>query len=490
VKILLIGNIANNAYLLGKYINRYTDNECDVLCYDYYHIMGCPEWEDSIIDRQVEENMPEWHSLDLGDFQRPEWFVSGPLFLCVKYLSAKNNGHEIRLKMYKRLLSVSNKTQSATFLDKVFIRYYGFLSKLSKMSFGRLIQIAAKFIRLKSFKKLVERMPLSLKVSAGVYKAIKHETGIEYSQELAVYDSNYRVIKKILSEYDIVQGFATDGMYPMFAGSSYAAFEHGTIRQLPFLHSLSGILCSLTYKNAFHSFITNADNLQSAKKMGLQSYSFLPHPVNEEFIDDNEANALIGDLKERYDTDFIVFHSSRHHWNEQREADWEKGNDILIRGFAAFLKNNPRAKLICVEWGKHVKDSKQLISNLGIDSNVEWMPPVCHRIMCAYIKQSDIFADQFFLGSFGSSMPKALMLGTPCMMYLEEQYHEGCFSDMPPVVNVRSEEDVAHELGRYYLDSNLLGNLSIKGKEWYINNHSIKQVIKKVIPVYEINTKK
>ena len=42
-RVLHIGNIANNAYLNAKILNR-RGFECDVICYDYYHIMGCPEW--------------------------------------------------------------------------------------------------------------------------------------------------------------------------------------------------------------------------------------------------------------------------------------------------------------------------------------------------------------------------------------------------------------------------------------------------------------
>ena len=39
--LLHIGNVANNAYLNAKLLNR-AGLDCDVLCYDYYHIMGCP----------------------------------------------------------------------------------------------------------------------------------------------------------------------------------------------------------------------------------------------------------------------------------------------------------------------------------------------------------------------------------------------------------------------------------------------------------------
>lgn len=51
-RILHIGNIANNAYNNVKLLNK-AGLDCDVICYDYYHIMGCPEWEDADFDGDV-----------------------------------------------------------------------------------------------------------------------------------------------------------------------------------------------------------------------------------------------------------------------------------------------------------------------------------------------------------------------------------------------------------------------------------------------------
>ncbi len=46
VRVLHIGNIANNAFHNAK-LQRKLGLDADVLCYDYYQLMGCPEWEDS-----------------------------------------------------------------------------------------------------------------------------------------------------------------------------------------------------------------------------------------------------------------------------------------------------------------------------------------------------------------------------------------------------------------------------------------------------------
>ena len=47
--VLHIGNIANAAYLNARMLNE-VRIDCDVLCYEYFHIMGCPEWESAVFD--------------------------------------------------------------------------------------------------------------------------------------------------------------------------------------------------------------------------------------------------------------------------------------------------------------------------------------------------------------------------------------------------------------------------------------------------------
>src|SRR3990172_9264317 len=74
-RVLHIGNIANNAYNNAKLLNE-LGFDCDVICPIYYHIMGCPEWEDAEIDGDIGDQFrPDWTRVDLNGFHRPEWFV-------------------------------------------------------------------------------------------------------------------------------------------------------------------------------------------------------------------------------------------------------------------------------------------------------------------------------------------------------------------------------------------------------------------------------
>lgn len=92
LRVLHIGNIANNAYLNSTLlIDQGVD--CHVMCHDYYHIMGCPEWEDAELEGEVEDHFrPDWTKVNLGGFERPRWFAQGPLELAALYLVARCDG--------------------------------------------------------------------------------------------------------------------------------------------------------------------------------------------------------------------------------------------------------------------------------------------------------------------------------------------------------------------------------------------------------------
>ena len=110
-RILHMGNIANNAYNNAKLLNE-QGLDCHVLCDDYYHIMGCPEWEDADFTGSVGDDFkPQWHAVDLAEFQRPRWFAQGAFLNCVDYLCAVCEGREEAAQALWLELSRDNATR-------------------------------------------------------------------------------------------------------------------------------------------------------------------------------------------------------------------------------------------------------------------------------------------------------------------------------------------------------------------------------------------
>ena len=502
-RVLHIGNIANNGYLNSKILNR-AGLVSDVLCNDYYHMMGCPEWEDADFDATVPDHFrPAWETFDLKGFQRPDWFAQGPLVHAIAYLIALRQGRSEDVKVLRGYLRAPPKRPLLILAQKCVravlpLAALRFLKRCRDSLFrlrkqwrvrrevehDRLLaQVDASVIDMRDEAPEFDRRVSELcQQAAACFRDPKTSL---VPNDLVHCRSCYQCLRDLCQEYDLVIGYSTDGILPLIAGNvPYLAFEHGTIRHIPFEDTQQGRVCAITYRLADGVLITNCDNEHAAKKLGLRNYRFVPHPINEATFAGGEIADLRRELLASLQCSFLVFHPSRQHWEERRHPSWEKGNDIFIRGFARFIKETcPTAGAVFVDWGATVKQSKQLLNELGIAKHVRWIAPVPNQQMSRYIQACDLLADQFFLGAFGSTMPKALMLGVPAMLYLNEQMHRWCFDEMPPVLNARNPDEVFEGLRQLYQEPSFAADLSRRGLDWYRKYHSNQVIANRLIGV-------
>ncbi|MBU1156087.1 MAG: glycosyltransferase [Proteobacteria bacterium] len=107
-RVLHIGNIANNAYNNAKLLIS-AGIDCDVICYDYYHIMGCYEWEDVEFSGPILDPFkPNWIAAGIKTCNRPRWFAQGPIKRCIDYLVAKRKRDQGAAEiLWKKLVSRS-----------------------------------------------------------------------------------------------------------------------------------------------------------------------------------------------------------------------------------------------------------------------------------------------------------------------------------------------------------------------------------------------
>ena len=513
-RVLQIGNIANNAYLNAKILRRH-GVEVDVCSPDYYHIMGCPEWEDADLPPARGSHFyPRWSRAELAGFQRPEWFAQGPAELCRAYLQARAEGRRRRARLLAARLSVQRYLRSRVAGAWLLHRVFGLLgreldlhgSPLEIPSSLRPLEgaVEAAFRVMEGLVGLLRRvwalvrrvywlcLGLFARVRAGAHRLLLGRADVRpgSSSSRAAHqrlpESEMRFIeagaapwRPLLEKYDAVIGYATDGWIPFGAGyRPYLAYEHGTIRHLPFQATLAGRLCRSVYEAADEVFVTNCDNVVAARRLCLQRFCFVPHPVNEDWrASDEEVAQLRAELQSELNADFLIFHPSRHHWEGRRHPDWEKANDVLIHGIAQFVRDTGRkVGGVFVDWGATVAESRTLLDELGLGGRIRWVQPLPHRTMVRYVRAADVVADQFFLGAFGSTTPKALYLGTPVLLYLDETLHRWCFDEMPPILNARTPAEVRHELGRLAQDPDLSKRIADQGRDWYRAQHSNERI--------------
>jgi glycosyltransferase involved in cell wall biosynthesis len=294
---------------------------------------------------------------------------------------------------------------------------------------------------------------------------------------LRQYEHTLPLMRRLFSHYDLVIGYAIEGIWPLMAGVPYVAYEFGTIRNLPFQDSPMGKLAALTYLNSEQTIVTNSDNEAPAKRLG-RPYFFLPHIVNEcGLLGPDESVVARTAFLTQHGGNFIVFHPARQHWSLKRDTNWDKGNDQFFRGFALLVKETaPDARCIAVAWGETLDASKDLIAELDIVENVIWIPPQPHISMMEYICICDVVCDQFTIPTFGGIPPKAFHAGKPVVSSFDPDLHRWCFDDLPPLLPASSAAEVHDALVRLFTDKAYAIEIGRSGADWYRRENSNARV--------------
>jgi len=101
------------------------------------------------------------------------------------------------------------------------------------------------------------------------------------------YEHFYHSLKRLLQEYDIIQGYSTDPFWPLLCDKRpYIGYEHGTLRDIPYAATRQGRVTTLGYALADGVFITNGDCRPAITRLGLSNAVPMIHPIDERVYTD------------------------------------------------------------------------------------------------------------------------------------------------------------------------------------------------------------
>ncbi len=484
---------------------------------------------------------PDWGRVNLKGYRRPHWFAQGRQRSCVEYLMARRKHDYLRGRLWWLVMSLERNPRFLTrartsvhlwrrvrqrvglysaqlhTLIRSRVRPKVWASKVTSRS--KLAARSAHQTRLLyegvngvmknrwSIQQVPQKnIPFKLRALSDTLTASPDEQ-VYYQQlidtfatvypdradKLTMADIEYfrrsplmNYFQQLFDEYDLVHAYSTDPIYPLLLNRHpYIAFEHGTIRLIPFEETARGRLTSLAYYLADGVVITNSDNLLAAQKLKLHNYTFIPHPMNEIWNRVGIGAHVREALRRELNADFVVFHPARHYWSRE-PLEEQKANHLLIEGLARFIREvAPRAAAIFIDWGTSVDASKALLQSLGIQDHVQWIQPMNRANMARTMDACDVVADQFFLGAFGGIPPQALALGKPTLLKFSEAMHEWCFAEFPPLINVESADGIFEALKRLYTDRNWYEQVSQAGRSWYARYHSNNIIAAKTLTMYQ-----
>ena len=520
-RILHVGNIANNAYNNARLLNE-AGLDCDVICYDYYHVMACPEWEDSEVSGHYGDQFrPKWSDAGFGDFRRPPWFAQGPLKICVDYLISKREGRNGATVVAWRRLAIANGTENgprnrlwispaivnsvsrvqsamhfvlngrhiaarvAKFCDDKegvaafagheltrMIASWGFLT------LALMVRVAATFVRLPFvWLKKPAHSTFSTRSAALLdcfSRAFPSRPDFLTKNDLEPYRTISVTWWRLFKHYDIVQGYATDPILPMVAGKKpYIGFEHGTLRSHTQCDEPICRLTSLAYHLADHVFITNGDCIEYARKIGVTRFTPMLHPVDERRIDSIGGVDLRGELGVRH----VFLCTLRHDWAI-------KGTDQYIRALPDLVKALGRDfRVIMTRWGAELDRSIALAESLGVGDLIVWSEPLPRRRLIQTLKSVDILFDQLALPHFGATAPEGIAAGVPVIMSYDPRSTEWLVAEPAPILSAHTPAEIVEQVLQA-LDPVWLADYRPRAAKWFDAHHSSRLVVQGHLDVY------
>jgi glycosyltransferase involved in cell wall biosynthesis len=474
LRALHVGNIANNAFLNAKFL-RQAGVDAEVLCYDYYHVMGTPEWEEVDLRHPYGDDYnPRFAPEDLVGYDRPAWFIQGPLSDCRRTILSGPPVPKVERP------PVLPPGERRTRLD---LRAPGY----------RLINAAISDPRLRTVWRVLRLRRVLRPAVVALLSWLAARQTASYAEEFALtfpergdrlrprevvpllaYTSLFR---EIFERYDIIQLYSTDPMFGWLAGNRpYVGFEHGTLRDFTLGDDPVHRLAAMGYRKADHVFITNGDCLEYAQKIGIERYSAMVHPID---VDQHRSvsAASVAAVRAEHAADILMLCPLRHSWAAKR-------TDIHLRALPLIRERaRGRVRLVLIEWGEEVERSRELIRELGCSDAVEWIKPLPRIGMIRLTRAADVVLDQMALPHFGATAPQAMAAGIPVISSYVPESTRWIIEEPAPILPAFSPEEVCDQV-MTALDPLWLRGYRNEARRWIDTHHAPRRVVDIHLRVY------
>ena len=293
--------------------------------------------------------------------------------------------------------------------------------------------------------------------------------------DLYQYVSQKQIIRlsRVFENYDIIQGYAISGLYPLLANSKYMAYEHGTIRFIPFEDSVRGRVCRAVYNNAEVVFVTNSDCYKIAEENAFGKIKYpLPHA-----IDDQKLFKIYCQYKseKKLQFDIPIFIAPARQYKTKR-------NDLLIMALA--LLRDLDFKVIFIEWGANLEENKELARKLKVEDKIIWKPVMGKKLLWQHYVACRGVIDSFGIPAMGTVAVEALAFSCPLISNLDLRTLNSFFGCEPPMLNASKPEEIAEKLRLLISNPRYADELGDQPKNWFMRYHSSEVIIASQLNAY------
>jgi glycosyltransferase involved in cell wall biosynthesis len=223
------------------------------------------------------------------------------------------------------------------------------------------------------------------------------------------------------------------------------------------------------------------------------------NPTGDEVIDELRRRPRQPFLVERFDVNFKssgvprrplpqrplkkILVPVRFNMNPPPSGAFEyKGNDIILRGVAAYAKDNPSIELHLIDKGPpgDLAQARQMCRDLGIESNVTWHQPMPLAELFELYAQSDVIVDQVGHHWMGAVGCYALYMGRPLIANARLDIFGRLWGKDTPILQATTEGEIAQHLRRCedMIERQRLAEAGQVFAEQYLDTESVYQKLR------------
>ncbi len=256
----------------------------------------------------------------------------------------------------------------------------------------------------------------------------------------------------------------------------------------------------LSLRNKQRKSISDANSVMIAPYQ-LKSYLkicrtkklfFFPHflEIEDYEVIQHKKNRIKKELCKQFKAKGFFFSSTRHFWcGEFSHLSDNKGNDIILESFATYLSiyGDQGFKLLLINKGPHLDETKILASKLGLDKYVIWINEMKRIDLLKYYTGADICFGQFGTPVLTNVVVEPLSQATPCISYFIDGHENNIpyYKDMPPVFNSKNPKSIADFINRLATDTEFNNKISYQSWDWVNKNCNEKKFVSDFQEIFE-----
>ena len=294
-----------------------------------------------------------------------------------------------------------------------------------------------------------------------------------YGPHLALSSLN---LVRLLREYDAVLSFATLSIYSSFSGRPYIACANGSdLRELAQENSIKGRLMRRAYRKADRVILWNIDHVRVAERTGLSQARFVPFALDCSHYAPGRSK-FAAEVRRAAGDGIVFFHPSHLDWSYKgADRSSTKGNDRFIRAFARFVRDGNCGYLVMLDRGVDRQLSKQLIADLQISDHVRILPELDRTDLIEWYRAADIVADQFDIGSFGTTALEAMACEKPVLIHIDDVSARDAYGELPPTLSSKTEDEIYRQM-LSVRDREVRSDIGAAARRFVLRHHDWQKV--------------